>query len=191
MQQVQQFGQIQQATQFGQEQHKCHWHTPTMHQTEYSTLALWQVSRKPTITTHQVFSGFISAAANETHIFAFNNAADEVVIWERDWTTVSTTITPNSPTNQYRGLAVTDTHLVLLNHTENQLEYYLLTDYSYVSALTVSLDSRAWGGAARGADYLFLGNNSDDDIERRALRRNSRHRFQHRYKPRITVHLRI
>ena len=113
--------------------------------------------------------GFISAAANETHIFAFNNAADEVVIWERDWTTVSTTITPNSPTNQYRGLAVTDTHLVLLNHTENQLEYYLLTDYSYVSALTVSLDSRAWGGAARGADYLFLGNNSDDDIERRAL----------------------
>ena len=115
------------------------------------------------------FFGFIGAAANETHIFAFNNAADEVVIWERDWTTVSTTITPNSPTNQYRGLAVTDTHLVLLNHTENQLEYYLLTDYSYVSALTVSLDSRAWGGAARGADYLFLGNNSDDDIERRAL----------------------
>ena len=115
------------------------------------------------------FFGFIGAAANETHIFAFNNAADEVVIWERDWTTVSTTITPNSPTNQYRGIAVTDTHLVLLNHTENQLEYYLLTDYSYVSALTVSLDSRAWGGAARGADYLFLGNNSDDDIERRAL----------------------
>ena len=66
-------------------------------------------------------------------------------------------------------IAVSDTHLVLLNHTKNQLEYYLLTDYSYVSALTVSLDARAWGGAARGADYLFLGNNSDDDIERRAL----------------------
>ena len=115
------------------------------------------------------FFGFISAAANETHIFAFNNAADEVVIWERDWTTVSTTITPNSPTNQYRGLALTDTHLVLLNHTENQLEYYLLTDYSYVSSLTVSLDTKAWGGAARGGDKIFLGNNTDDDIERREL----------------------
>ena len=35
--------------------------------------------------------------------------------------------------------------------------------------MTVSLDSKNWGGAARGADYLFLGNNTDDDIERRSL----------------------
>ena len=115
------------------------------------------------------FFGFESAAANATHIFAFNNAADEVHIWLRDWTPVATTISPNSPTDQYRGMGINNTHLILLNHTANQLEFYLLTNYNYDSSLTVSLDSRAWGGAARGADYLFLGNNSDDDIERRSL----------------------
>ena len=115
------------------------------------------------------FFGFESAAADATHIYAFNNAADEVHIWDRNWTVMDATITPNSPTDQYRGLALNNTHLILLNHTANQLEFYSLTGYIFESALTVSLDSRAWGGAARGGDYLFLGNNTDDDIERRAL----------------------
>ena len=115
------------------------------------------------------FFGFIGAAADATHIYAFNNAADEVVIWDRDWTVMNATITPNSPTDSYRGIALSDTHLILLNHTANQLEFYSLTGYIFETALTVSLDSKAWGGAARGADYLFLGNNTDDDIERRSL----------------------
>ena len=115
------------------------------------------------------FFGFIGAAADATHIYAFNNAADEVVIWDRDWTVMNATITPNSPTDSYRGIALSDTHLILLNHTANQLEFYSLTGYIFESALTVSLDTKAWGGAARGADYLFLGNNTDDDIERRSL----------------------
>ena len=115
------------------------------------------------------FFGFIGAAADATHIYAFNNAADEVVIWDRDWTVMNATITPNSPTDSYRGIALSDTHLILLNHTANQLEFYSLTGYIFESALTVSLDSKNWGGAARGADYLFLGNNTDDDIDRRSL----------------------
>ena len=115
------------------------------------------------------FFGFIGAAADATHIYAFNNAADEVHIWDRNWTVMDATITPNSPTDLYRGIALNDTHLILLNHTANQLEFYSLTGYIFESALTVSLDSKNWGGAARGADYLFLGNNTDDDIDRRSL----------------------
>ena len=100
------------------------------------------------------FFGFESAAADATHIYAFNNAADEVHIWDRNWTVMDATITPNSPTDQYRGLALNNTHLILLNHTANQLEFYSLTGYIFESALTVSLDSRAWGGAARGGGLL-------------------------------------
>ena len=75
------------------------------------------------------FFGFIGAAADATHIYAFNNAADEVHIWDRNWTVMDATITPNSPTDLYRGIALNDTHLILLNHTANQLEFYSLTGY--------------------------------------------------------------
>ena len=109
------------------------------------------------------------AAADDTHIYAHNNFTGILrwnIVGARD---TAGDFQVNSTTNTYKGLAVTDTHIVLLNFTLRQLEYYdkaAGADYgTYDSTLTVSVGTTgSFTGLCRGGDNLFVGNNQGDVI---------------------------
>ena len=109
------------------------------------------------------------AAADDTHIYAHNNFTGILrwnIVGARD---TAGDFQVNSTTDTYKGLAVTDTHIVLLNFTLRQLEYYdkaAGADYgTYDSTLTVSVGTTgSFTGLCRGGDNLFVGNNQGDVI---------------------------
>ena len=109
------------------------------------------------------------AAADDTHIYAHNNFTGVLrwnVVGARD---TAGDFQVNSSTDIYKGLAVTDTHIVLLNFTLRQLEYYDKSagaDYgTYDSTLTVSVGTTgSFTGLCRGGNNLFVGNNQNDEI---------------------------
>ena len=123
-------------------------------------------------TTENIATGVSTiqgAAADETHIYAHNNFTGILrwnVVGARD---TAGDFQVNSSTDTYKGLAVTDTHIVLLNFTLRQLEYYDKSagaDYgTYDSTLTVNLGSTEFlTGLCRGGNNLFVGNNQNDEI---------------------------
>lgn len=82
-------------------------------------------------------------------------------------------ITMNS-TDDYRGLALTPTHLVALNRTNNKLEYYQLSDGSYDSSNDVVLPSTSTGfydAICRAGDHLFVLRRGSNAADKRIFKR--------------------
>ena len=80
-------------------------------------------------------------------------------------------ITLNGTTDEYRGIAITDTHLVACNKTQKRLEYYLLTTKAYDATknITFSSTTSELEGLTRGGDSLFVVDNGDSTIYKRTL----------------------
>ena len=80
-------------------------------------------------------------------------------------------ITLNGTTDEYRGIAITDTHLVACNKTQKRLEYYLLSTKAYDATknITFTSNSSELEGLTRGGDHLFVVDNGDSTIYKRTL----------------------
>ena len=114
------------------------------------------------------FTNIQCATRADEKIYAFDTVGNMVRIWDVLWNRLDD-FEPANPTDNYRAMMASDTHLILLNDTSDVLEYYDLTDNSYVSSMDVSLGSGAWTAGTRGGDNLFLWNNTADDFEIRTL----------------------
>ena len=80
-------------------------------------------------------------------------------------------ITLNGTTDEYRGIAITDTYLVACNKTQKRLEYYLLSTKAYDATknITFTSSSSELEGLTRGGDHLFVVDNGDSIIYKRTL----------------------
>lgn len=80
-------------------------------------------------------------------------------------------ITLNGTTDEYRGIAITNTHLVACNKTQKRLEYYLLSTKAYDATknITFTSNSSELEGMTRGGDHLFVVDNGDKTIYKRTL----------------------
>ena len=80
-------------------------------------------------------------------------------------------ITLNGTTDAYRGIAITDTHLVACNKTQKRLEYYLLSTKAYDATknITFTSSSSELEGLTRGGDHLFVVDNGDNTVYKRTL----------------------
>ena len=97
-------------------------------------------------------------------------------------------ITLNGTTDEYRGIAITDTHLVACNKTEKRLEYYLLTTKAYDATKNITFTSTdsELEGLCRGGDHLFVVDNGDKTIYKRTLAGAADDSFT--YSQTITMH---
>ena len=122
------------------------------------------------------FGGIIAAYATDRRIYVFDGAG-HIRVWDLFWNRLSDEDRqPNSPTHRYRGMTGNDTDLILANDTDDQLEFYNHSDLSltYDASKDVSLSARNWGAATRLGDNIYIGNNTNDDVEIRNLAGDTR-----------------
>ena len=124
-------------------------------------------------TSKDVASGYAdidSAFATDEFVYAFDDAANMIRVWDLLLNRRSDKdFAPDNPTHSHRGMAANDRDLILVNDTDETLEFYDLIDDSYDSSLDVSLAAGAWTACTRGGDNLFLGNNVSDVISKLSL----------------------
>ena len=125
------------------------------------------------IPSKDVASGYAdidSAFATDEFVYAFDDAANMIRVWDLLLNRRSDKdFAPDNPTHSHRAMAANDRDLILVNDTDETLEFYDLTDDSYDSSLDVSLAAGAWTACTRGGDNLFLGNNVSDVISKLSL----------------------
>lgn len=123
------------------------------------------------------FTNIRGAAANYTHIYVLDATAKIV----RRWTAAQVReaaqdITLNDTSDTYSGIALTDTHLVAINRTENKLEYYDLTTRAYDATKDVTLPSLTspeyFTGICRSGDFLYLYTEDEGAFTPRWYKRN-------------------
>lgn len=112
-----------------------------------------------------------SAFATDEFIYAWDDVGNRVRVWDLFWNPQpDRDITPNSPSNLYRGMTANDEDLILINDSRDVQEFYSLVDGSYDATKDASLPTTgAWIGATRLGDNLFIANNSNDNIYIRTL----------------------
>ena len=125
------------------------------------------------IPSKDVASGYAdidSAFATDEFVYAFDDAANMIRVWDLLLNRRSDKdFAPDNPTHSHRAMAANDRDLILVNDTDETLEFYDLIDDSYDSSLDVGLSSGAWTACTRGGDNLFLGNNISDVISKLSL----------------------
>lgn len=108
------------------------------------------------------FTTIRGAAANYTHIYVLDTSGSTAIArrFALDQTRQAIgDITMNSD-DAYSGIALTPTHLVAINETDNKLEYYALSNKAYDSTKDVTLPSLTspeyFSGICRSGDFLYL-----------------------------------
>ena len=117
------------------------------------------------------FGSIIAAYATDRRIYAYDGVS-HIRVWDLFWNRLpDEDRQPNTPTDRYRGMTGNDTDLILVNDTDDQLEFYDHSDLSltYDSNKDVSLSSANWGAATRLGANIYIGNNTIDAVEIRNL----------------------
>ena len=124
------------------------------------------------------FNTIGGAAANYTHIYILDTSVSPPVvrIFDIDKTRQSSLdITMNSG-DTYSGIALTPTHLVAINQTNEKLEYYDLATKAYNSAMDAALPSQTtpgvYSGICRSGNFLYLTSHNDSTYAPRIYKRN-------------------
>ena len=116
------------------------------------------------------------AAANYTHIYVLDTSGSTAIArrFALDQTRQATgDITMNSA-DTYSGIALTPTHLVAINQTDNKLEYYDLETRAYDSTKDVTLPSTntsRFDAICQADDHLFIVRGGSEGTDKKIYKR--------------------
>ena len=123
------------------------------------------------------FTTLRGAVANHTHIYLLDASANIVRRFTIAKVREATKdITMNDTSDAYSGIALTRTHLVAINRTDNKLEYYDLETRMYDSTLDVTLPTLTspeyFSGICRSGEFLYLVTEDTGSYTPRIFKRN-------------------
>ena len=118
------------------------------------------------------------AAANYTHIYILDTSVSPAIVRVFNASQVRQSmmdITMNSG-DTYSGIALTSTHLVAINQTNEKLEYYDLATKVYDSSMDAALPSQTtpgvYSGICRSGNFLYLTSHNDSTYAPQIYKRN-------------------